>query len=163
MILASGIAPVAALLRQGVNVALGTDGPASNDGQDMVEMMRLAAYLARASTLDPQALSPRQALDMATVNGARALNGLDAACGRLEAGAPADLILLDLNASHIQPVGNPLSAVVYSTHGSDVDTVIVNGRLLLADKQVTTLDEAGLLAECRERAAGLARRAGISL
>ena len=161
MILASGVAPVTQLLRGGVNVALGTDGPASNDGQDMIEMMRLAAYLARVTTLDPQALSPRQALDLATVNGAAAL--ADARLGRLMTGAKADLVTLDLNAAHVQPVGDSLSAVVYNARGSDVDTVIVDGRVLMAGRHVLVLDEVALLDECRDRAAHLARRAGLSV
>ncbi len=161
MILASGMAPVPGLLAQGVNVALATDGPASNDGQDMIEMMRLAAYLGRVSTLDEQAMPPRQVLDMATAGGARALQRSD--IGRLEAGAKADLVLLDMNAAHIQPAGNLLSALVYNACGSDVDTVFVNGRILMADKQVKVVDEDALLDECRERAAHLARRAGIPL
>ncbi len=160
MILASGVAPVAQLLRDGVTVALGTDGPASNDGQDMIEMMRLAAYLARVTTLDPQVLPPRQVVDLATVNGAKAL--ADAGLGRLQPGAKADLIALDLNAAHIQPIGDPLSAVVYNARGSDVDTVIVDGRVLMARKQMLVLNEAALLDECRERAAHLARRAGVT-
>jgi 5-methylthioadenosine/S-adenosylhomocysteine deaminase len=159
MILASGVAPVAKLLKAGVNVALATDGPASNDGQDMIETMRLAAYLARVSTLDPQALSPRQAIDMATVHGAKALRQVE--IGALAVGAKADLVLLDLEAAHIQPVGDPLASVVYNARGSDVDTVIVNGRILIQDRQVIGLDEAALLGECRERAAHLARRAGL--
>lgn len=161
MILASGVAPVTQLLRDGVNVALGTDGPASNDGQDMIEMMRLAAYLARVTTLDPRAISPRQAVELATVNGAIALG--DASLGRLMTGAKADLVMLDLNAAHIQPIGDPLSAVVYNARGSDVDTVIVDGRALIADKRVLVLDEAALLDECRDRAAHLARRAGVEI
>jgi 5-methylthioadenosine/S-adenosylhomocysteine deaminase len=198
MILASGIAPVAKLLRMGVNVALATDGPASNDGQDMIEMMRLAAYLARVSTLDPQALSPRQAIDMATVNGVKALTppssplgkggrlssppyqggargGEDAIyqgsqgraegdepSGRLAPGAPADLILIDLNAAHIQPIGDVTASLVYNARGSDVDTVVVDGRVLMAYKHFQALDEAALLDECRARAAHLAARAGIT-
>lgn len=161
MILASGVAPVTQLLRDGVTVALGTDGPASNDGQDMIEMMRLAAYLARVTTLDPQALSPRQAVDLATTNGARALGSTT--LGRLQAGAKADLIILDLNAAHIQPIGDPLSAVVYNARGSDVDTVIIDGRVVMAGKRVLVLDEAALLDECRDRAAHLARQAGVEI
>ncbi len=161
MILASGVAPVTALLREGVTVALGTDGPASNDGQDMIETMRLAAYLARVTTLDPQALPPRQVIDLATAHGARALG--NSALGRLSPGAKADLITLDLNAAHIQPIGDPLSAVVYNARGSDVDTVIVDGRVLMAGKQVLVLDEVALLDECRDRAAHLARRAGVEI
>ena len=180
MILASGAAPIGKLQRVsapdkpapdkpgflkkpglsgGVNLALATDGPASNDGQDMFEMMRLAALLARATTLDAQAMPPRAVIDMATLGGARALKRLE--IGRLEVGAKADLVLVDLNAAHIQPVGNVLAALVYNARGSDVDTLMVDGRVLIQDKQVLGLDELGLLAECRERAAHLARRAGV--
>ena len=180
MILASGAAPIAKLqqtamnkpgffkkpglfiagLSQGINLALATDGSASNDGQDMFEMMRLAALLARVTTLDAQAMPPRQVIDMATLGGASALKRSE--IGRLEIGAKADLVLLDLNAAHIQPVGDVLAALVYNACGSDVDTVIVDGRVLMQNKQVLGLDENALLAECRERATHLAKRAGVA-
>ncbi len=128
--------------------------------------MRLAAYLARVTTLDPQALSPRQAIDLATRGVAHALGEGGGEIGdgrweigRLEIGAAADLVVLDLDAAHIQPVGNPLASVVYNARGSDVDTVIVDGRELMRDKRVLMLDEAALLDECRARAARLAERA----
>jgi 5-methylthioadenosine/S-adenosylhomocysteine deaminase len=159
MILASGAAPIAKMKRIGVNVALATDGPASNDGQDMFEMMRLAALLARVTTMDAQTMPPRKAIDMATLGGATALKRTDV--GRLEVGAKADLVMLDLNAAHIQPVGDVSASVVYNARGSDVDTVIVDGRVLMQNKQLVGLDEYALLAECRERAAHLAQRAGV--
>ncbi len=161
MILASGAAPIARLKRMGVNLALATDGPASNDGQDMFEMMRLAALLARVTTLDAQAMQPREVIDMATLGGARALKRLE--IGRLEIGAKADLVMLDLNAAHIQPVGDVLASVVYNVRGSDVDTVMVDGRVLMQNKRVLGLDESALLDECRERAAWLAKRAGVAI
>ncbi|MCS6848666.1 MAG: amidohydrolase [Anaerolineae bacterium] len=169
MILASGVAPVWRLLttkrtkdaneEQGerdINVALGTDGPASNDGQDMFETMRLAAYLQRATTLDERAMPPRQVIEMATTAGARA-----AGSPLLRVGDKADLVLLDFDAAHIQPVGDVLASIVYNARGSDVDTLIVDGRVLIQDKRVLGLDEHALIAECRDRARHLARRAGI--
>jgi 5-methylthioadenosine/S-adenosylhomocysteine deaminase len=160
MILASGAAPIAKMKRIGVNAALATDGPASNDGQDMFEMMRLAALLARVTTMDAQTMPPREVIDMATLCGAIALKRTDV--GRLEVGAKADLVMLDLNAAHIQPVGDVSASVVYNARGSDVDTVIVDGRVLIQNKQLVGLDEYALLAECRERAADLAKRAGVA-
>jgi len=163
MILASGVAPVTRLLLprpglpRGVNVALGTDGPASNDGQDMFEMMRLAAYLQRVTTLDALAMTPGQAIALATVNGAHATGG-----PQLAVGDKADLVLLDFDAAHIQPVGDVRSSVVYNARGSDVEALIVDGRVLMRNKRVLGLDEAALIAECRQRAAHLARRAGIA-
>lgn len=168
MILASGVAPIWRLLtmkrtkdaneeqgERGMSIALGTDGPASNDGQDMFETMRLAAYLQRVTTLDPQAMSPREVIAMAT--------HLPSPIGRGVGGegAKADLVLLDFNAAHIQPVGDALASIVYNARGSDVDTLIVDGRVLIQDKRVLGLDEHALIAECRDRAQHLARRAGI--
>lgn len=159
MILASGVAPIHRLLMQpGVNVALGTDGPASNDGQDMFETMRLAAYLQRAHTLDAQAMSPRQVIDLAT----RPLASAGEITSGITVGAQADLVVLDFNAAHIQPVGDVLAGIVYNVRGSDVDAVIVDGRVRLRDKRVLWLDEAALLDACRDRARHLAARAGIN-
>jgi 5-methylthioadenosine/S-adenosylhomocysteine deaminase len=149
MILGSGVAPIPRLLAAGVKVTLGSDGPASNDGQDMFETMRLAAYLQRAVVQDASILPPPTVLAMAS--GAS-----------LAIGAKADLVLLDFGAAHIQPVGNVLASILYNVRGSDVDTVIVDGRLLMRHRQMIDLDEDGLIAECRARAAHLARRAGIA-
>ncbi|BCX04724.1 MAG: N-ethylammeline chlorohydrolase [Candidatus Roseilinea sp.] len=166
MILASGVAPIWKLVttkgtpegqgEHGINVALGTDGPASNDGQDMFEMMRLAAYLQRVTTLDERAMPPRRVIAMATVAGARAVGSPS-----LRVGDKADLVLLDFDAAHIQPVGDVLASIVYNVRGSDVDTLIVDGRPLIQDKRVLCLDEQVLIAECRDRARHLAHRAGI--
>ncbi len=163
MILASGVAPIARLLSrqagEGLRLALGTDGPASNDGQDMFETMRLAAYLQRVITLDAQAMPPRAVIEMATRN---PLPSLPHRVGEGQGGGPADLVLLDFNAAHIQPVGDVLASIVYNARGSDVDTLIVDGRILIRDGRVLGLDEAALLDECRDRAAHLAKRAGIA-
>jgi 5-methylthioadenosine/S-adenosylhomocysteine deaminase len=135
-------------------VALGSDGPASNDGQDMFEMMRLAAYLQRVTTMDAQAMPPRQVIKMAT-------HGTHPQPLPLGEGSKADLILLDFNAAHIQPVGDVLASLVYNARGSDVDTLIVDGRILMRDKRFVDIDEMALLDECRDRATHLAERAGI--
>ena len=149
MILGSGVAPIPRLLAAGANVTLGSDGPASNDGQDMFETMRLAAYLQRAVTLDASVLPPRTVITMAS-------------SAPLAVGAKADLVLLDFDAAHIQPVGDVLASIISNVRGSDVDTVIIDGRLIISEKRIIGLDEAGLIAECRSRAAHLARRAGIT-
>lgn len=149
-VLGSGIAPVAALHRQGVPLRLGTDGPASNDTQDLLETAKSALQLARAATLDPTALTPVDALALATD-------------GRtLVPGVPADLIVVNLNHPRAAPVHDVTSALTLSCHGSDVETVIVNGRCLLREGRLQVLDEAALLDECRAAIRGLRRRAGIA-
>jgi 5-methylthioadenosine/S-adenosylhomocysteine deaminase len=146
-VLGSGVAPVVKMLRRGIDVRLGSDGPASNDTQDLFEGVKLAISLARTATLDPTALSPTQVLRLAT--GGRTL----------APGEPADVILVDLNTPRHQPVHDIDSALALCTHGSDVDTVIVAGRLLMRGKRVLVLDEVALLAECRAAVSGLRRRA----
>ncbi len=162
MYLASGIAPVTKLLRAGVPVALATDGPGSNNSQDMLETLKFAACLQKVGTLDATALLPEDVLRMACVHGARAMSA-SAELGRLIPGAKADLILVDLNSPRMQPVWRPASAVVYNANGGDVDTVIVDGRVLMQGKRITCLDEAALLEECRRAARALLRRAGVQI
>ena len=145
MKLASGIAPVTKLLAGGVTVALGTDGASSNNNLDMLEEIRLAALLAKVDTLDPLAVPAAQALQMATEFGARAL-GLKSV-GRLEAGCKADIVLWDMSGVDWQPSYNPASLLVYSANSSAVDTVIVNGKILMQGRELQTLDEEKILAE----------------
>ncbi len=152
--LASGIAPVAEMLREGVNVALGTDGPASNDSLDMFREMRLAALLQRGARLDSRALTSWDALRMATVNGARAL-GLDGEIGTLETGKRADVILVDLRRPHLSTHSDLASALVFSATGSDVDTVIVDGRVVVRAGRVTTMDESQVVEGASEAASKL--------
>ncbi len=150
-VLGSGIAPVAALHRQGVALRLGTDGPASNDTQDILETAKSALQLARAATLDPTALTPATVLALAT--GGRTL----------APGVPADLIVVNLNHPRAAPVYDVTSALMLSCHGSDVETVFVNGRCLLREGRLLVLDEAALLAECRTAIRGLRQRAGLTV
>ena len=141
--LASGFCPVQALVKAGVNVALGTDGAASNNNLDMLEEMRIAALLAKGASNDATAIPAHTALRMATLNGARAL-GIEARTGSLTAGKAADIAAIDLSVISSQPVYDPVSQIVYTATRDQVSDVWVNGRHLLAKHQLTSLDEAAL-------------------
>jgi 5-methylthioadenosine/S-adenosylhomocysteine deaminase len=158
MFLGDGIAPVVDMLSAGVNVALGTDGAASNNSQDMFQVLKMASLLQRAQTRDPHAVPPAQALRMATINGARAL-GLDALTGSLEPGKRADLIVLDLQAAaHNVAIHNVCSHLVYCAKASDVKSVLVDGELVMDDGTIPTLDEPALLAQAQDAARHLVTR-----
>lgn len=137
--LASGFCPVQTLTTAGINVALGTDGAASNNDLDMFSEMRTAAMLAKAVAKDASAISAEQALRMATINGAKAL-GLEQEIGSLEAGKAADIIAVDLSALETQPVYHPMSQLVYATNRQQVSDVWVAGRHIVKNHQLTTVD-----------------------
>ena len=149
MKLASGTAPVPRMLSLGIPVGLGTDGAASNNNLDMFEAMDFAAKLHKLVTMDPAAMPAATVLEMATLGGARVL-GLDKEIGSLEAGKKADLILVDTDSPHGQPLYNVYSQLVYSLKGADVSTTIVNGKVLMLNRRVLTLDEKGILEQVRE-------------
>lgn len=138
MKLGNGFAPVPELIKAGVNVCLGTDGAASNNAQNMFREMGLLALVHKGTHESPQCISADDALRMATRGGARAL-GLP--CGSIEVGKKADLALLDLNAPSLAPLGNSVSALVYAANGSEVDTVIIDGKVVLRHRELTTIDE----------------------
>ncbi len=142
--LASGYCPVHELLRKGVNVALGTDGAASNNDLDMLGEMRTAALLAKAVARDATALPAHTALRMATLNGAKAL-GLDARTGSLAPNKYADMAAVDLSGLGTQPVYDPVSQIVYAAGRNLVTDVWVAGKQLVKNRQLTTLDEAAIL------------------
>ncbi|MDB5987267.1 MAG: family hydrolase [Nevskia sp.] len=146
--LASGFAPVAKLLAAGVNLALGTDGAASNNDLDMLGEMRTAALLAKAVANDARALPAHAALHMATLGGACAL-GLDSQIGSLVKGKAADFIAIDLDHPATQPVYNVLSQIVYAAGRDQVSDVFVAGRALLRHGQLQTLDQGAVLARAR--------------
>lgn len=146
--LASGLCPVKALLDAGVNVALGTDGAASNNDLDMLEETRTAALLAKFSAQDPSAVSAGQALMMATINGARAL-GMGEEIGSIEIGKSADLITLDLDHPATQPVHDPVSQVVYAAGRDQVRNVWVGGEQRVADGALLDIDTDALTARAR--------------
>jgi 5-methylthioadenosine/S-adenosylhomocysteine deaminase len=154
--LASGFAPVSKMLETGLNVGIGTDGPASNNDLDMFEEMRLASFIAKASTGDPTTLPAHTVVTMATRLGANALH-IGHLTGSLEVGKRADLILVDIDPAHNSPRfkrnGNGLYAqLVYASKSTDVTDVMVNGRWVMRDKQLTNLDEEDLLQSAQEYA-----------
>jgi 5-methylthioadenosine/S-adenosylhomocysteine deaminase len=145
MKLSSGVAPVVDYLKNGLAVGLGTDGPAgSNNDLNMFEEMDLAAKLQKVHTMDPTSVSAQQAFEMATIRGARAL-GMESGIGSLETGKRADLMFVRFTEPHGQPMFNVYSALVYSLKASDVRHVMVNGRLLVRDRKVLSLDPAAVL------------------
>jgi len=151
MKLASGTAPVVDYLEAGITVGLGTDGAASNNDLDMFEAMRFAAFLQKHARNDPRALPATAVLDMATRGGAAAL-GLDAQIGSVEVGKRADVILVDTRGPRQTPMFDPVAHLVYSAHGDDVTTTIVNGKVLMRDRKVLTLNEATVLTAARAAA-----------
>lgn len=138
--LGSGIARVPYMLAQGLNVALGTDGAASNNNLNMFEEINLAALIHKGVNRNPVLVDAAQAIRMATVNGAKAI-GFENETGCIKAGMKADLILLDTDKPHFYPMHNPVSAVAYCAQGADVDTVIIDGNIVMEGRKLTTLDE----------------------
>ena len=150
MKLSMGVAPVLDLLRLGVNVAIGTDGPASNNNLDMLESTRLAVLVQKLHSGDPEALPSLAALRLATQAGARALGFSNS--GELAPGRSADLILMDLRRPHLCPRHDVAANVVHAAQSADVSHVMVNGRLLLRDKHMLTMDEERIRYEAEKRA-----------
>ncbi len=142
----NGFAPVSKMLSAGINVSLGTDGPASNNNLNMFEEMNLTALVNKAADHSPTSVPAYTALQMATVNGAKAL-GLDNEVGTVTVGKKADLILVDMEQPHFYPRLDIVSSLIYSAQASDVCSVICDGRLLMRDRQLLTLDE---MKVCRE-------------
>ncbi len=149
MKLASGIAPVNEMIKMDIKVGIGTDGAASNNNLDMFQEMRSAALLQKVSTYDPTVISSYQALSMATKNGACVL-GLDEEIGMLRPGMKADLILVNLKEPHLHPIHDINAHLVYSAGASDVDTVIIDGKIVMRHKEVKTIDEEKVLYEVGE-------------
>ncbi|MBN1624419.1 MAG: amidohydrolase [Clostridia bacterium] len=139
MYLASGFADIPSMQKHGIAVALGTDGAASNNDLDMFGEMNLAGLIHKGHSGDATVMDAASVVEMATANGAATIGFEDS--GRLYEGMNADIILIDTNSAHNTPMLNPVNALVYSTKGSDVDTVIVNGRILMQSKELKTIDE----------------------
>jgi 5-methylthioadenosine/S-adenosylhomocysteine deaminase len=149
MKLASGTAPIPDLLARGVAVGLGTDGCASNNNLDLFQEMDSAAKLHKVHRLDPSVMPSPAVLEMATLGGARVL-GMEKEIGSLETGKKADVILLELNRPHLQPAYNPISQLVYSAGGADVRDVIIDGKMVMENRKLLTLDEEEILEQAKE-------------
>jgi 5-methylthioadenosine/S-adenosylhomocysteine deaminase len=160
MKLASGTAPVPQYLAANVALGLGTDGAASNNDMDMFEAMRQAAFLHKLQSKDPRVVSARVAVEMATIGGARVL-GREKELGSIEAGKLADLIIVRMDQPRQTPMYDPVSHLVYTTRGDDVDTMVVNGRILMRDGKALTLNQEDVLANARAAAAKVREAVGL--
>ena len=150
MKLASGVAPVSKLIENDICVSIGTDGASSNNNLDLIEELKTASLLQKVSTLDPNVLNSHDAIAMGTIKGAEAL-GLDDEIGSIEVGKKADIILIDTNCANMVPDSSTLTSnVIYSANGSNVDTTICNGKILMENKKLTVLDEQEIYNKARE-------------
>ena len=160
MKLASGTAPVPQYLQAKVAVGLGTDGAASNNDLDMFEAMRQAAFLHKLQSNDPRVVSAQVAVDMATIGGARVI-GREKVLGSIEAGKLADLIVVRMDQPRQTPMYDPVSHLVYATRGDDVEATIVNGRVLMRDGKVLSLNQEAVLAAARAAASQVRAAVGL--
>ncbi|MEL6925687.1 MAG: amidohydrolase family protein [Bacteroidota bacterium] len=148
MKVAAGVSPVQKMLDLGIAVGIGTDGAASNNNLNMFEEMNMTAKLHKITQKNPTVLKAKDVVKMATIYGARALN-MDQDIGSTEIGKKADFILCDLNKPHLTPLYNEYSQIVYAMQASDVETVVIDGRVIMENQQLLTIDEPGVLANIR--------------
>lgn len=148
------------MLAAGVNVALGCDGTASDGNMDLLRDLRVTAQVARNRAKNRACLKAEAILEMATLNGAKAL-GITDHVGSLEPGKRADIIAINTDVPHLTPIWNPVATVVFAAQGSDVDTVIIDGRFVMRNREVLTMDERKIIAEARIRTPQIAKRGGI--
>lgn len=157
MKLASGIAPVPQMLAKGVKVGLGTDGASSNNNLDMLQELRTAALLHKVNSMDATVLPAYQALELATVGGAKVL-GLDQHIGTLQPGYKADLLIIDMEQPHFYPQHDVVANLVYAAHASDIETVIINGKIVMENRKLLTMDEKAVLRNVQEHTNALLAR-----
>jgi 5-methylthioadenosine/S-adenosylhomocysteine deaminase len=161
MMLASGVSPVAEMRAAGVAVGLGTDGPAgSNNDLDLMEEMDLAAKLAKITKMDPLALNAKAVVEMATIEGARALH-MEKEIGSLESGKKADLIIISLDEPNAVPMYDVYAQLAYALKGSDVETVVIGGRVVMRDRKLLTVNEEQAMAKAREYKKSVAASLGF--
>jgi 5-methylthioadenosine/S-adenosylhomocysteine deaminase len=151
MKLGSGIAPIPQMINRGIIVGIGTDGGASNNNMDLFTEMDMAAKLHKVQAMDPTVMDALTVLKMATIEGAKAL-GISHETGSLETGKKADVIIVDTNKPHLTPMYNPFSHLVYAARGQDVSHTIINGRLVMENRQLLTLDLEEVMARAMEKA-----------
>jgi 5-methylthioadenosine/S-adenosylhomocysteine deaminase len=157
MKLAAGVAPVPEMLKRGIKVGLGTDGCASNNDMDMFREMDTAAKIHKVTSLDPTVMNAETVLKMATIGGAKIL-GMEKLIGSIETGKQADIILVDMNQPHLTPLYNCYSQLVYATRGADVKTSIINGKIVMKDRQLRTIDLPTAMKNVRNIAADIMAR-----
>ncbi len=162
MKLGSGFARIPEMIAAGVNVSLGCDGGPSNNTYDMFREMKLASYIHKGRLLDPKTMDSETVLEMATINGAKVM-GLQEEIGSLEAGKKADLIILDTNKAHLTPRPNPVSTCVCAVNGSDVNTVVIDGKMIMENRKVLTLDEEGIIKKAQASARDVFQKAGVEI
>lgn len=155
-----GPAPVVGMMDAGVNVTLGCDGAPSNANMDLLRDLRIASQAARLRHKTRAIMSSETVLEMATLNGAKAL-GIDAEVGSIEAGKRADFIIINTDAPHLTPVWNPVAAVVFASQGSDVDTVVIDGKIIMQGRKMLTMDEEAILEDVRHRYREVETRSGV--
>jgi 5-methylthioadenosine/S-adenosylhomocysteine deaminase len=161
MMIASGVSPVPELRGAGVAVGLGTDGPAgSNNDLDLMEEIDLAAKLAKITKMDPLALGAKAVVEMATIDGARALH-MEKEIGSIEAGKKADLILISLDEPNAVPMYDVYAQIAYALKGSDVETVVIGGRVVMRERKLLTVDEARVLEKAREYGESVKKSLGM--
>ena len=150
MKLASGVSPVSKLIENDICVSIGTDGASSNNNLDLIEELKTASLLQKVSTLDPNVVNSHEAIAMGTIKGAEAL-GLSDEIGSIEVGKKADIILIDTNSANMVPDSSTLTSnIIYSANGSNVDTTICNGKILMENKKLTVLDEQEIYEKARK-------------
>jgi cytosine/adenosine deaminase-related metal-dependent hydrolase len=159
--LASGICRVPDLQKAGVNIGLGTDGAPCNNTCDLLQEMKLAAIIHKSTSYDPTAVCAESVLEMATINGAKAL-GLQDHIGSLEIGKKADFVAVDVRGIHSQPWYNPVSAVVYTATGRDVGVVVVDGKMVVKGGQLLTMNENEIVEEAKRRSREVVQRAALT-
>lgn len=152
MKLASGVAPIPELLNAGAKIGLGTDGAASNNDLNMFEEMDTTAKLHKVFRKNSSVVDAKSVVEMATIGGARVL-GLEKEIGSIEEGKRADVIIIDLDKPHLTPMYNPYSQIVYAVDGADVETVIIEGRIVMRDHKILTVDEEKIIQDMQALAA----------
>jgi 5-methylthioadenosine/S-adenosylhomocysteine deaminase len=159
MYLASGCAPIPEMLAAGVTVGLASDGPASSNNHSLFQAMKFAALQQKGVHQDATIMTAEKVLEMATIGGARAV-GLEAEIGSIEVGKKADIVVLDYNNAFMTPIHHPVSAMVYSALGHEVTTVMIDGRFVMRDGIVGTVDESAVRRQAQASADALTQRAG---
>ncbi|MGH8525000.1 MAG: amidohydrolase family protein, partial [Gammaproteobacteria bacterium] len=161
MYLASGIAPIPQMLMAGLSVGIATDGPASNNNQNMVHVLKYTALLHKVAHEDAAVITAEKVLEMATIDGARAI-GMEKEIGSLEPGKKADVAIMAFDNPFSTPVHNPISSLVYSALGNEPETVIIDGEVVMRDRMIKTVDELHVREQAQRAAEALAKRSGVA-